>query len=62
MPDYNDNEVQKLVTEVVDTIKAICSRKKEVKPDFEDGMRCNAVLDACLTSATSRKWVKVKKL
>ncbi|NOZ23565.1 MAG: Gfo/Idh/MocA family oxidoreductase [Planctomycetes bacterium] len=50
------------VHEVVDTIQAICSRKKEVKPDFEDGMRCNEVLDASLASAKSRKWVKVKKL
>ncbi|MEW6359546.1 MAG: Gfo/Idh/MocA family oxidoreductase [Planctomycetota bacterium] len=50
------------VHEVVDTIRAIYSDKKEVKPDFEDGLRCNEVLDACLSSATSRKWVKVKKL
>lgn len=50
------------VHEVADTIKAIYSQKKEVKPDFEDGLRCNEVLDACLESAKKRRWVKIKHL
>lgn len=50
------------VHEVADTIKAICGGKKDVRPNFVDGMRCNEVLDACLASAQSRRWVKVKHL
>jgi hypothetical protein len=39
--------------------RAMAGRKKTVKPDFEDGLRNQLVLDAIERAARSRRWTKV---
>ena len=46
------------IHEVADLLKAIPD-KKTVYPNFYDGMRCQQVLDAAVTSANELKWVTV---
>jgi len=35
---------------------------KPMKPDFDDGLKCQLVLDAVLEACASDRWVKVKKI
>jgi predicted dehydrogenase len=46
---------------VLDFLEAVASRKR-VKPDFEDGVRNQLVLEAIERAASTRRWVKVKPL
>jgi predicted dehydrogenase len=41
-------------------IQAIRGVRDDPLPDFVDGMRCQAVLDAVLEAAETRRWVEVK--
>jgi hypothetical protein len=34
---------------------------KPMKPDFDDGLKCQLVLDAVLEACRSDRWVTVKK-
>jgi len=43
---------------VYDFVEAI-GKGKDVKPDFQDGAQCVAVLDAVVDSTKSKSWVKV---
>ncbi len=47
------------VNEYVDYLTAI-KENKQVTPNFEDGLRCQRVLDAAEQSAHIRQWVKVQ--
>ena len=38
------------------------AKNKQIYPDFEDGLKCQQVLDAVLKSAMERSWVKVDKM
>jgi predicted dehydrogenase len=44
---------------VYDLLEAMAGRKKTVKPDFEDGLKNQQVLEAFEKAARSRRWVKV---
>jgi predicted dehydrogenase len=46
---------------VLDFLEAVATRKR-VKPDFEDGVRNQLVLEAIERAASTRRWVKVKPL
>lgn len=46
------------IHEIRDLLVAI-DRSEGVHPDFEDGLRCQLVLDAVVTSAREGKWVQV---
>ncbi len=47
------------VNQVADLMQAIASGKP-CKPDFEDGLRCQEVLDAVLQSAGQRCWIPIR--
>ena len=38
------------------------TKKQKIQPDFEDGLKCQQVLDAVLKSAKERGWVKVDEM
>ena len=38
------------------------AKNKRIKPNFEDGLKCQQVLDAVLKSAQERTWVKVDEM
>jgi predicted dehydrogenase len=44
---------------VYDLLEAMAGKKKTVKPDFEDGLKNQQVLEAFEKAARSRRWVKV---
>jgi predicted dehydrogenase len=44
---------------VYDLLEAMAGRKKTVKPDFEDGLRNQQVLEAFEKAARTRRWVRV---
>ena len=46
------------INEIYDFVQAIV-RNKKVKPDFEDGLACDMVLDAVTRSAKEKRWVRV---
>ena len=48
------------IHEIGDLLTRI-SEGKNVKPDFEDGLRCQEVLDAIESSARKKKWVEVNQ-
>ena len=43
---------------MVDFVQAVV-RRKNVRPNFEDGLRNQRVLEAVSRSATTLKWVRV---
>ena len=49
------------IHEVYDLLEGI-SRNKKVYPDFEDGLKCQQVLDAVVKSAEERCWIKVDEM
>ena len=49
------------INQVSDLVTGI-AKNKPLKPDFEDGVYNNQVLDAVLASAKSGQWVKVSKM
>jgi len=49
------------INQAADLVTGI-ARNKKLKPDFEDGVYNNQVLDAVLLSAKSGQWVKVSKM
>lgn len=49
------------INHAYDLINGIVHNKK-LKPDFEDGLKCQQVLDAILKSAHERCWVKVDEM
>lgn len=46
--------------QAADLLNAI-AQSKPIKPDFEDGLKCQLVLDAVLEACGSDRWVEVKK-
>jgi len=46
--------------QAADLLNAI-AQSKPIKPDFEDGLKCQLVLDAVLEACASDRWVEVKK-
>ena len=46
--------------QAADLLNAI-AQGKPIKPDFEDGLKCQLVLDAVLEACSSDRWVEVKK-
>ncbi len=44
-----------------DLVESI-AKNKRIKPNFEDGLKCQQVLDAVLKSAQERTWVKVDEM
>jgi predicted dehydrogenase len=46
------------IHEIKDLLEAI-DRKAPVYPDFYDGLRCQQVLDAVMTSANEQKWMAI---
>ena len=52
------------VHEVHDLMQAVASRKKkpELHPDFEDGVKAQAVLEAATLSAKERSWIKIRDI
>jgi hypothetical protein len=48
------------VHQVADFLKGL-ETGTSAKPDFADGLATDYVVDAVLSSASSRKWVKVKQ-
>ncbi len=49
------------INQAADLVTGI-AKGKALKPDFEDGVYTNQVLDAALVSAKSGQWVKVSKM
>jgi predicted dehydrogenase len=49
------------INQAADLVTGV-ARRKGLKPDFEDGVYNNQVLDAVLASAKSGRWVKVSKM
>ena len=49
------------IHEVYDLLEAIATNRK-VYPDFEDGLKCQQVLDAVVKSAEERCWIKVDEM
>jgi len=49
------------INEIYDLIQALANNKP-ITPTFEDGLRCQEVLDAVLKSAEERRWVKVSEM
>ena len=49
------------IHEVKDLIEAIAANESP-QPSFEDGVKCQAVIDAVLESARARRWVDVPKV
>ena len=49
------------VHEVHDLLSAI-AKGKDVHPDFNDGVRCQAVLEAVSLSARERRWIRISEL
>ena len=49
------------INEIYDLIQAIAN-DKPITPTFEDGLRCQEVLDAVLKSAEERRWVKISEM
>jgi predicted dehydrogenase len=45
--------------QAADLVRAV-AEGKPMKPDFDDGLKCQRVLDAVLESAATNQWVKVK--
>ncbi|GIQ68392.1 gfo/Idh/MocA family oxidoreductase [Xylanibacillus composti] len=50
-----------LIHEVVELMEAISENRQPV-PNFEDGVKCQQVLDAVELSVAERRWVKVQEL
>jgi predicted dehydrogenase len=48
------------VNQAADLLTGI-ARNRRLSPDFEDGLRCQQVLDAVLQSAKRRRWVTIPK-
>jgi predicted dehydrogenase len=46
------------IHEIGDFLQAVAGQK-EVKADFYDGLRCQQVLDAAVTSAVEQKWIDI---
>ena len=46
--------------QAADLLNAI-AQSKPIKPDFQDGLKCQLVLDAVLEACASDRWVEVKK-
>jgi predicted dehydrogenase len=49
------------IDEIFDLIQGIANNKP-IAPTFEDGLRCQEVLDAVLKSAEERRWVKISEM
>ena len=49
------------INEIYDLIQALANNKP-ITPTFEDGLRCQEVLDAVLKSAEERRWVKISEV
>jgi predicted dehydrogenase len=49
------------INNLADLCRAVAA-KKPFHPDFEDGLRCQEVLDAVLLSARERRWVKISEM
>ena len=49
------------INNLADLCRAVAA-KKPFHPDFEDGLRCQEVLDAVLLSAKNRRWVKISEI
>jgi predicted dehydrogenase len=49
------------VNAIYDFLEALASRRR-VSPDFEDGLKVQAVLEAVEMSARDRRWVRVREL
>ena len=47
--------------QAADLITAV-AEDKPMKPDFDDGLKCQLVLDAVLEACATERWVKVKKV
>ena len=47
--------------QAADLMNAI-AQNKPMQPDFNDGLRCQLVLDAVMEAAASDRWVRVKKM
>ena len=47
--------------EIYDLIQALANNTP-IAPNFEDGLRCQEVLDAVLKSAEERRWVKISEM
>ncbi len=47
--------------QAADLLNAVADGKP-MTPDFDDGLKCQLVLDAVLEAAASERWVKVKKI
>ena len=50
------------INTVVDMMYHLGGKLKTFHANFEDGLRCQEVLDAVLTSCDDRRWVKVKEV
>ncbi len=50
------------ISMVVDIMNHLAGRTKEFHADFEDGLRCQEVLDAVLLSCKERRWVRIKEV
>lgn len=50
------------IHEVFDLMQAIAGKHKNLHPDFEEGVRDQAVLEAVMKSIENRSWVKVSEL
>ncbi len=48
------------VNQAADLLTGI-ARNRKLSPDFEDGLRCQQVLDAVVESAKTKRWVKIPK-
>lgn len=48
------------VNQVADLMNAVGNRK-QMRPDFVDGLRCQEVMDAVLQSCRKKRWVAVKR-
>jgi len=46
------------IHEIGDFLTAVANGS-EVRPDFEDGLRCQLVLDAIEASARERRWIEI---
>lgn len=50
------------INTVVDMMNHLAGKLKTFHADFEDGLRCQEVLDAVLVSCKERQWVKVEEV
>jgi predicted dehydrogenase len=49
------------INEIYDLVQAVANNKP-VTPTFEDGLKCQEILDAVLKSAEERRWVKISEM